>query len=96
MGKVIMGLVALPLLTGVAVAGQPLSNQQMDLVTAGFSATSIADAEGLAGQGMFVITNTATLAEVFPITTKTVGETTSTLYESLSSSTSSTITGLLH
>ncbi len=91
-----MGLAALPLLTGVAAAGQPLSNQQMDRVTAGFSAISIADAEGLAGQGMIVITNTATLSEVFPVATKTVGETSSTLYESLSVAQSSTITGLLH
>jgi ribulose-5-phosphate 4-epimerase/fuculose-1-phosphate aldolase len=45
MKKVLMGLAVLPFLTGVAAAGQPLTNQQMDQVTAGFVSIVIVDAQ---------------------------------------------------
>jgi hypothetical protein len=92
MKKVLMGLATLPFLAGVAVAGQPLTNQQMDRVTAGFAATSIADAEGLVGESGIVLTTTATLAQVLPIATATLGETSSTLYKSVAAAQSSTVT----
>ena len=47
--KVLMGLAALPFAASLAVAGEPLTAQQMDRVTAGFSAISIADAQGVVG-----------------------------------------------
>jgi hypothetical protein len=61
-----LGLAALPLLAGVAWAAEPLSDAQLDAVTAGFSAVSIADAQA---SGKVVATVTATLAEVGPVTT---------------------------
>ena len=81
MNKLLMGWVALSFLGGTAVAGQPLTNQQMDRVTAGFTAVSQADAEGLAGKSGIVLTTTATLAEVVPFATATLGEASSTLFE---------------
>lgn len=36
MKRFALGLAVLPLLAGVAVAGQPLTDKQMDAVTAGF------------------------------------------------------------
>jgi hypothetical protein len=92
MNKVLMGLAALPFLAGTAVAGQPLTNQQMDRVTAGFTATSIADAEGLVGESGIVLTTTATLSEVAPFSTATLGEASSTLFKSISAAQSSTVT----
>ena len=47
MNKLLFGLAALPFLAGVASAGQPLTDTQMDVVTAGFSATSLAMATSL-------------------------------------------------
>jgi hypothetical protein len=46
MKKLLTGLAALPFLTGIALAGQPmqLSNQQMDNVTAGFAVQEIDNA----------------------------------------------------
>ncbi len=64
MKKALMGLAVLPFLAGVAVAGQPLSDQQMDRVTAGFDAIAHAQAEGLVGESGIVATTTATLALV--------------------------------
>jgi hypothetical protein len=92
MNKLLMGWVALSFLGGTAVAGQPLTNQQMDRVTAGFTAVSQADAEGLAGKSGIVLTTTATLAEVVPFATATLGEASSTLFESVSASQSLTVT----
>ena len=98
MNKVLMGMAALPLLSGAAFAGQPLTAQQMDRVTAGFSALTIADAEGLAGESGIVYTSTAGLSQVIPYATaKTVNqgvtsEVGSTLYQSLAVSQSSTVT----
>ena len=92
MNKVLMGLAALPLLTGAAAAGQPLTAQQMDRVTAGFTALTIADAEGLAGESGIVYTSTAGLSQVIPYVTATYGEGKSTLYQSLAVSQSSSVT----
>jgi hypothetical protein len=92
MKKVLMGLAALPFLAGVAAAGQPLSNQQMDRVTAGFTALSVADAEGLVGALGTVLTTTASLSQVLPFATGTRGEISSTLFKSLAAAQSSTVT----
>ena len=64
MRKLLMGLAALPFCVGVASAAQPLTNQQMDQVTAGFSAVSIADAQGLVGRGGIILTTTGSLSQV--------------------------------
>ena len=66
MKKLILGLAAVPLLAGTALAAQPLSDQQMDAVTAGFSAFSTADAQAL---GKIVATLSATVASVNVVTT---------------------------
>jgi hypothetical protein len=81
-----------PFLVGVAWAGEPLTNNQMDQVTAGFSSLSIADAEGLVGQSGVVLATTASLSEVLPIATATAGETHTTLFKSLAAAQSSTVT----
>jgi hypothetical protein len=59
MRKLLMGLAAVPFWVGMAVAGQPLTDQQMDRVTAGFSAISVADAEGFVSRGNLILTTTA-------------------------------------
>ena len=66
MKKVLIALAALPFMAGVAAAGQPqqLNDKQMDGVTAGFSATAIADAQGRVGPLETVLTTTATLSAV--------------------------------
>ena len=92
MKKVFLGLAALPFMAGVAMASQPLTSQQMDRVKAGFDATAIADAEGLVGESGIVLTTTATLAQVLPFATATLGETSSTLYKSVAAAQSSTVT----
>jgi len=88
MNKFVLGLAAVPLLASAASAGQLLSDKQMDTVTAGFSAFSTADAQGL---GKIVATLTATVAAVDVVTsstgapvTATFGETTLTLIKSVS------------
>jgi len=94
MKTLFMALAALPLLAGAAVAGQhqPLNDRQMDKVTAGFTALSIADAEGLVGESGIVLTTTASLSQVLPIARATMGEVTSTLYKSVAAAQSSTVT----
>jgi len=92
MKKVLMGLTALPFLAGVAAAGQQLTDQQLDRVTAGFTAISIGDAQGVVGESGILLTTTATLAEVAPLATATLGETSSTLFKSLAASQSSSVT----
>jgi hypothetical protein len=92
MKKVLMSLAALPLLAGVAVAGQPLTDQQLDRVTAGFTAASIADAEGVVGESGILLTTGATLSQVSPLATAHLGETSSTLYKSLAAAQSASIT----
>jgi len=95
MKKALMGLAVLPFLAGVAVAAEPLTSQQMDLVTAGFSAFANADAEGLVGESGAVVTTTATLAQVNPIARATLGETSSVLFKSISAAQSSTVSSTI-
>lgn len=107
MNKLLIALAALPLTAGVAAAGQPLplNDRQMDGVTAGFTALSIADAEGLVGARGTLLTTTASLSQVFPYATATptvtvggvpaVSEATSTLFKSISAAQSSSVTGTL-
>jgi hypothetical protein len=95
MKKVLMGLAVLPLMAGVAVAGQPLSDQQMDRVTAGFFAFGSADAEGHVGESGVVITATATLGQVFNVNSATTGEFTSRLWKSISAAQSATVTSTI-
>ena len=61
MKKYLYGVAALPLLSAIAFAGQPLSDQQMDNVTAGFASIATAAA---ASQGGVILATTATLSEV--------------------------------
>lgn len=93
MKKVLMGLAALPLLAGVASAGQPLTDQQLDRVTAGFTSFATADAEGLVGESGIVETTAATLSQVLAVAKASMGETSSTLYKSVSAAQSATLTG---
>jgi hypothetical protein len=66
MNKLFTGLAAVPLMCSAAFAGQPLSEKQMDAVTAGFAAFSTSLAESFGG----VITSaTANLAEVSALRT---------------------------
>jgi hypothetical protein len=97
MKKVLMGLAALPFLAGVAVAGEPLTAKQMDRVTAGFSAISIADAEGLVGESGIVLATTATLSQVLPFATAKCSscETGTTLFKSIAAAQSSTVTSTI-
>ena len=64
MKRLLMGLAVLPFFAGVAVAGQPLTNLQMDGITAGFASVDVADAEALVGAGKAAFTATATLDQV--------------------------------
>jgi hypothetical protein len=95
MKRLLMGLAALPFAACAAMAAQPLTNQQMDRVTAGFSASSTADATGLVSPGQFVTTTTASLAEVLQGMPVTVGEISVTPYTSIATASSSTTTGLV-
>jgi hypothetical protein len=94
MKKLLLALAALPLTAGLAVAGQPhpLSDKQMDKVTAGYTSISVADAEGYAGALSIVVATTATVSQVVPIGSFSFGETSSTLFKSLAGSSSSTVT----
>ncbi len=93
--KVLMGVAALPFAAGLAVAGQPLTAQQMDRVTAGFSALSIADAQGLVGESGVVLTTTGSVSQVEPIATLTTAEFRSTLFKSVAAAQSSTVTSTI-
>jgi len=95
MKKVLMGLAALPFLASGAMAGEVLTSQQMDRVTAGFDAISIADAEGLVGGNSSVLTTTASVSQVVPYLKVTVGETSINVYKSLAAAQSSTVTSAL-
>lgn len=79
MKKLLFGLAALPFVAGVASAGQLLTNAQMDAVTAGFSATSLADAASL---GQVTSAASGTLSSVRQILQTTLGETTMTAIRS--------------
>lgn len=92
MKKVLMGLAALPFLAGVAAAGQPLTDQQLDRVTAGFTATSISDAQGVVGESGVLLTTVATLSEVAPFATAKAGEISSTLFKSVAAAQASSVT----
>jgi len=61
MNKLLIGLATVPLMSSVAFAGQPLSEAQMDAVTAGFSAFSTSLAESFGG---VTAAATSNLAEV--------------------------------
>jgi hypothetical protein len=87
-----MAMVALPFMAGIASAATPLSNDQMDTVTAGYTATSVADAEGLTGKGSIVETATATLAQVTPFAFAVTGETVAVVFKSISAAQSATAT----
>ena len=56
-------------------------------------AQSIADAMGTVGPGGYVLTTTASLAQVAPIASATIGEITVTAYQSVSEASSSSVTG---
>lgn len=62
MNKLLAGLAALPFLAGVATAGQPtpLTNTQMDQVTAGLAVWFVPAA------GLFVVANPGTLGSPTP------------------------------
>jgi hypothetical protein len=92
MNKLLLAIAALPLMAGAANAAQPLNDKQMDRVTAGFTAISVADAEGLVGSLGTVLTTTASLSQVSPLATGTRGEITSTIFKSLAAAASSTVT----
>jgi len=99
MNKVLLGLAALPFLASAASAAQPLTDTQMDGVTAGFDALSTAEAQAL---GKIVATTSQTAALVAVVTTTTgsgsaavtrpvtatFGETTLTLFKSVSAAAS--------
>jgi|SRR5271165_1288784 len=99
MNKVLLGLAALPFLAGAASAAQPLNDTQMDTVTAGFDALSTAEAQAL-GKIVATTSQTASLVAVVTTTTgtgsaattvpvtATFGETTLTLYKSVSAAVS--------
>ena len=79
MKKLLFGLAALPFVAGVASAGQLLTNAQMDAVTAGFSATSRADAASL---GPITMATSLTQTSVQQILLTKLGETTMTAVQS--------------
>jgi len=87
MRKFLLALGVAPLMAGTAMAAQPLTDNQMDGVTAGFASFSTADAQAL---GKIVASVTATVAQVAVVTTSsghpvtaTYGETTLTLFKSI-------------
>lgn len=94
MNKLLAGVAALPFLSTVAFAGQPLSDRQMDTVTAGFASFANAAAEASGG---VIQTTTATLAETAIIGTvsccvvsgNSLDEKTLNIVKSLAASTSS-------
>lgn len=92
MKKALMGLAVLPFLAGVAAAGEPLTDQQLDRVNGGFIAIAHAQAEGLVGSNGIVVTTTGTLGLVTHIATANLGETSSRLWKSISGAQSSTVT----
>jgi hypothetical protein len=51
MKSLVLAVLATPFVTGAAFAAPPLADAQLDVVAAGFSARSVADAVGLADPG---------------------------------------------
>ncbi len=92
MKRLLLGLVVLPFVASGALAGQPLTDQQMDRVTAGFDAFAQAGAEGLVGESGLLTTTTATLAQITPFQTVTYGELSLTVYKSVAAAQSSSVT----
>ena len=93
MNKLLLGLAAVPLLAGTAMAAQPLTDTQMDGVTAGFDSLSSAEAQAL---GKIVTTESSTVSLVAVVTTSSgapvqasFGETTLTLIKSVAAAQSS-------
>jgi hypothetical protein len=93
--RLICGLAAVPLVAGAAMAAQPLTDAQLDTVPAGFDAISTAEAQAL---GKIVTTESSTVALVSAVTTPTgapvqasLGETTLTLYQSVSAAGSASL-----
>jgi hypothetical protein len=97
MKSLVMALMALPFMAGAgaAAAAQPLNDAQMDGVTAGFTALSTADAEGLVGESGVVLTTTGSVSQVNPAAIAFEGETLSILYKSVSAAQSSTVTSFI-
>lgn len=89
MKRVLMGLAALPFCVCAASAAQPLTNRQMDHVTAGFSAVVIAAANGQAAPGELIQTGTKAMALIEAVATATTLDATITLYRSNSAAQSS-------
>jgi len=92
MNKLLAGVAALPFLATTAFAAQPLSDHQMDAVTAGFAAFATAGAEA---EGAQIFGKTTTVAEVAQLTTVVVpnseggpSETTLNIIKSVSAATS--------
>ena len=90
MNKLLIGLATSPLMCSVAFAGQVLTDQQLDAVTAGFAATATSEAESFGG---VTAAATANLAEVAAfrnnsgaLVTVTVGEVTLNIVKSVSAS----------
>ncbi|HUK07062.1 MAG TPA: hypothetical protein VLX09_04260 [Stellaceae bacterium] len=90
MRKFLLALGVAPLMAGTAMAAQPLTDNQMDGVTAGFAAFSTADAQAL---GKIVASVTSTVAQVSVVTNGSGdpvtagisgGSVTLTLYKSIS------------
>jgi long-subunit fatty acid transport protein len=92
MKRLLISLAVLPFAAGVAVAAQPLTNLQMDGITAGFSTIDIADAEAFVNKGTAALTSAATLDEVTVFATTTGGEVTVTAYKTIGGSQSSSVT----
>jgi hypothetical protein len=92
MKKLLLAVAALPYMASAATAGQPLTDRQMDKVTAGFSAVARADAEGLVGALQTLVTTTSVVAQVRPFATASQGGITSTLILAVSGSHSSSVT----
>ena len=87
MRKFLLALGVAPLMASTAMAAQPLTDNEMDGVTAGFASFSTSDAQAL---GKIVASVTATVAQVAVVTTSsghpvtaTYGETTLTLFKSI-------------
>jgi hypothetical protein len=95
MKSLVLALVALPFLAGVAGAAQPLNDNQMDAVSAGFSSLADAFASGLAGESGIVYTATDTATQVKGIGigfNPTFAEGVTFLYQSTSAAQSATVT----
>ena len=95
MKRLLFGLAAIPLWASAAMAAMPLTDAQMDAVPAGFDAISTAEAQAF---GKIVTTESATVALVGAVTTSTgapvqasLGETTLTLYQSVSTASSASL-----